>query len=136
VLVRVECSPARSFLTETCDEDPTWQVPTDGLYEAYQRWCKTNGYQPLGERAFGKEVKRVFPGSERVRRQVEGSRLYLYQGLRSPDLAYRGCRIPLHAERRPLNRPPSRSGQPSQDDPPVAPGANEGALMAHEDARA
>jgi phage/plasmid-associated DNA primase len=129
---RVECNPARSFLLENCEEDPSWQVPTEGLYEAYQAWCKANGYQPLGERAFGKEVKRVYPSVERVRRQSDGCPSYLYRGLRHPAFGYPGCRVPLKSEPRIVNYPPGRSPQPVQEAPPATCNGQEGDTAAQE----
>jgi P4 family phage/plasmid primase-like protien len=64
---RTENNPTRLYLTETCQEAPDGQTPCEELYADYRRWCEVNGYSPLAARAFGKEVKRVFPKTERRR---------------------------------------------------------------------
>jgi P4 family phage/plasmid primase-like protien len=78
---RTENNPARMFLLETCRESPEGQTPCGQLYRAYRNWCQDNGYSPLADRSFGKEVRRVFPKAERREVGSRGSRLYVYCGL-------------------------------------------------------
>jgi P4 family phage/plasmid primase-like protien len=78
---RTENNPARMFLLEMCREDPQEQAPCGKLYRAYTGWCNANGYSPLADRSFGKEVRRVFPKMERREIGPRGSRLYAYCGL-------------------------------------------------------
>jgi phage/plasmid-associated DNA primase len=84
---RTENNPARMFLLETCREAPDGRAPCSELYQAYQLWCKGNGYLPLASQSFGKEVKRVFPKMERRDVQSKGCRMYVYVGLAHPALA-------------------------------------------------
>lgn len=67
---RIESNPAREFLTEKYKEDSQGFVPTAEMYKKYSEWCQENGYKPLGNRMFGKEVSRVFKNSERARRKI------------------------------------------------------------------
>jgi P4 family phage/plasmid primase-like protien len=78
---RTDCNSARAFLKENCFESPTAAVATGRLYERYQEWCKRNGYQAFGEKAFGKEVARVFPKVWKRKLGVRGARQNFYQGL-------------------------------------------------------
>lgn len=79
---REETNPARSYLIECCEAaDSAQTVFTSTLYEDYCKWCKSNGYRPLGERRFGKEVKRVFVLSDRKRATTGNSRPYYYTGI-------------------------------------------------------
>jgi phage/plasmid-associated DNA primase len=78
---RTENNPARLFLTETCEEKPDGQIRCEVLYQAYRRWCEENGYSPLADRAFGKEVVRVFPRVERRRVGPRGGQLHYYCGI-------------------------------------------------------
>jgi putative DNA primase/helicase len=80
---RTENNPARLFLSETCGESPGDQTPCGELYQAYRKWCVSNGYSPLADRSFGKEVRRVFPKVERREIGGRGSRIYHYCGLRA-----------------------------------------------------
>jgi P4 family phage/plasmid primase-like protien len=78
---RTENNPARMFLLEVCREAPEGQAPCAELYRAYRDWCGANGYSPLADRSFGKEVRRVFPRAERREIRSRESRQYTYCGL-------------------------------------------------------
>ncbi len=78
---RVENNPARLFLTEHYCDDPIGFVACSTLYNEYKAWCDANGYHPLGERAFGKEVTRVFPRVRRAKKGTRERREYQYEGL-------------------------------------------------------
>jgi P4 family phage/plasmid primase-like protien len=78
---RTENNPARMFLLESCRESAEGQVPCGDLYRSYRSWCDEHGYSPLAERAFGKEVRRVFPKCERRQVGSREMRLYSYCGI-------------------------------------------------------
>jgi phage/plasmid-associated DNA primase len=40
-------------------------LPAQEVYKSYVQWCLENGYKPMNEANFGKEVKRAFPNSEK-----------------------------------------------------------------------
>ena len=84
---RTENNPARMFLLESCREAPEGQAPCGELYQAYRRWCEGNGYSPLADRSFGKEVKRVFTKAERREVGGRGSRAYCYCGIDAAGLS-------------------------------------------------
>jgi P4 family phage/plasmid primase-like protien len=85
---RTENNPARMFLLEVCRETPEGQAPCGELYKTYRNWCQANGYSPLADRSFGKEVRRVFPKAERREVGARGSRLYAYCGLTADLIAF------------------------------------------------
>lgn len=80
---QTETNPARSFLIECCEagSGDSATVFCSVLYGTYCRWCKSHGYHCLGESRFGKEVKRVFPGSARRKLGTRGERIYTYTGI-------------------------------------------------------
>lgn len=78
---RSETNPARSFLLDTCIASTLCEIPTAELYWQYKQWCDANGYRALGERIFGKEVKRAFPKIEKSRTQKNHERSYSYFGI-------------------------------------------------------
>jgi putative DNA primase/helicase len=78
---KTEVNPAKEFLTETCEENSYAEISCSSLYDAYKKWCNENGYRQLGERQFGKEVKRLFPRSEKRRTSQQGDREYKYFGI-------------------------------------------------------
>lgn len=77
---RNESNSARAFLKSCCRECEA-QVDRHELYDAYKKWCKENGYHPVHETNFGKEVKRVFPKSEKRRIGSDGNRHHAYFGI-------------------------------------------------------
>jgi len=80
---REETNPARQFLREHYHETGAGQVLTKDVYDHYRRWCEDHGNQPLADRTFGKEVKRVFKSSDKLRLGVRGDRFYVYIGIDS-----------------------------------------------------
>lgn len=94
---QIETNPARAFLTEhlaqlTPDDiaflknhgardGQKWAVKSQDLYRLYVIWCDTHGYRPLGERVFGKEVRRVFPLASREKGGKTGQRFYYYMNI-------------------------------------------------------
>lgn len=83
---RTESNPARQFLRDAAEDDAAAQIACAKLYSTYRSWCTTNGYHPLGERSFGKEVIRAFPRVKRVRLGGRDNREYHYQGLTVPHV--------------------------------------------------
>lgn len=82
---RIESNPAREFLLETYEVAPTddWSLECREAYKAYSSWSKENGYRALGERTFGKEVRRAFPLVRRVFRGSRELRKWHYTPLRT-----------------------------------------------------
>lgn len=78
---RLEVNPARAFLVGHYEHCEHASVGTADLYEAYAKWCRSNGYHPLGERQFGKEVRRTFPRAQRRRGGSRGDRFWFYGGI-------------------------------------------------------
>lgn len=79
---KVESNPAREFLIENFRIDTYGFVPTMEIYKKYSEWCQANGYKPLGNRTFGREVGRIFPHAERTRRKIPCSgQVYGYLGI-------------------------------------------------------
>jgi len=85
---RTEANPARAFLLDRCELYEGAEVGTADLYSEYREYCQQNGYSPLGESQFGKEVGRWFHeaagqrGPELVQRRMDGRRCRFYQGVR------------------------------------------------------
>jgi putative DNA primase/helicase len=90
---RAEMNPVRSFLEDHFHYNPAAQsLTTAKVYERYAGheyesgrreagWCAENGYKPLGERMFGREIKRAFPKVERKKFGTREKREYYYVGL-------------------------------------------------------
>ena len=77
---RNEVNPARAFIDAVCRVAES-QISSAGLYSAYKSWAKENGYHPINERNFFKEVVRAFPNSEKRRIGSDGHRSYVYFGI-------------------------------------------------------
>ena len=77
-----ETNPAREFLYENYEADEEGIVDTQKIYAEYAQWCRDCGYHALGERNFGKEVRRVFPQVQRIRKRNDfGTLHYVYCGI-------------------------------------------------------
>lgn len=79
---RIEANPVRGFLKECLEPCESSVLQAMTLYKFYKLWTEANGYRALGERAFGKEIKRVFPACERVQKGGRLSRTWCYTGVR------------------------------------------------------
>lgn len=78
---KTEVNPAKSFLQECCEEAEYESVEVKKVYANYKKWCSSNGYRPLGERQFGKEVYRQYPKVKRVKAGTRADRTWNYAGL-------------------------------------------------------
>jgi len=84
---RVEANPARAFLRERCEVREEAEIATAELYSEYRQYCEKNGYKPLAQSQFGKEVSRWFrettkqDGPKTTRPWVDGVRCQRYQGI-------------------------------------------------------
>ena len=81
-----ETNPVRVFLDEQCQVDPSGTIPITNLYDTYKMFCDGNGYRPLNEAHFGREVRLVFPHIKRTRitkttPPYNIDRPYVYQGI-------------------------------------------------------
>lgn len=83
---RQESNPARGFIVDNYRANQDAWVSCESVYKRYCDWCKNTGYSPLNIRHFGREICRVFKSVERTRRRdTDGTRFYLYQGLSQID---------------------------------------------------
>lgn len=74
-----EMNPARAFLSENTEWKAAAKgIPTADLYAVYRKWAAENGYHPLSERTFAKEVRRNFPGTKKIRTMESGRRFFYF----------------------------------------------------------
>jgi P4 family phage/plasmid primase-like protien len=78
---RLESNPALGFLRDRVESNSQTSTPCSELYTAYKKWCDEHGYRPLGERLFGKEVIRAFPGTVRQKIGPRANRPWSYSGI-------------------------------------------------------
>jgi putative DNA primase/helicase len=81
---KAESSPGRTFLKERVQAVPTGCLPCADAYTQYRAWSKENGYEPLNERQFGKDVTRIFPSARRVKGTASAPtdvRPWVYRGI-------------------------------------------------------
>lgn len=76
-----EMNPAKSFLRQYVEESQSGSIKASLLYAFYKEWAQANGYHPLGEKSFGKEVRRKFPKTERRNSGTRERRFYEYLGI-------------------------------------------------------
>jgi len=81
---RQDSNPARAFLLENyAPANNEEYIGCKALYDEYKRWCDQGNYRPLGDRMFGKEVRRAFPNIKRRRPGSGNTRDWMYEGLAS-----------------------------------------------------
>lgn len=78
---REEMNPARMFLKEFVESSGSGMIITGLLYHWYCEWIKANGYRPLSERQFGKEIVRAFPSVQKIRSGGRSERKWAYSGV-------------------------------------------------------
>lgn len=76
-----DSNPARAFLREYLEKSDDSSVRSEFLYHTYAAWCEANGNRPLSDKNFGKEIRRVFPGSEKKRGGGRSTRFWYYSGI-------------------------------------------------------
>lgn len=78
---REQCNPVATFVAEYCQMNPGVSVPKAHMYEAYEGFCRNNGYKPLASAKFGTELRRVVPSIRNIRPSVAGRRVTTYEGI-------------------------------------------------------
>lgn len=81
---RKDSDPSRAFLLENYEYNGDgYGVSCSELYSEYKQYCDENGYKPMGNRLFGRQVRRIFPEIERTRPGSGNNRQWMYEGLAS-----------------------------------------------------
>ena len=75
-------NPARKFLQEHCEEESSTAIRSSGLYEMYSKWATKNGYHPLSNHVFGREVHRVFRNSAKKQKSDGGQKIWVNEGIK------------------------------------------------------
>lgn len=56
---RRESNPVQAFVDDMCIVGPTFEYKSSDAYHEYHGWCKANGYKPLSDRNFKREMERL-----------------------------------------------------------------------------
>jgi phage/plasmid-associated DNA primase len=75
---REEMNPARMFLKQFVEQSNSGAIQSRVLYKGYCLWTRENGYRPLSEKSFGKEVHRMF-STELKKKGDRSFRFYQYE---------------------------------------------------------
>jgi len=80
---KAAANPAGVFLTENYvfKLNSVGGVATQTIYTTYRNWCRAKGYNPLSDRNFSRELKRVFKTAKRTRYQKGKKRYWAYAGV-------------------------------------------------------
>jgi P4 family phage/plasmid primase-like protien len=93
---RLEMNPTKLFLQTNYTagpKDSCW-VGCNTIFDQYKGWATENGYRPVSDGTFGKELKKHFKHSERKRlRFSDGTRQYAYTGIRPGSASEEGEEI-------------------------------------------
>jgi P4 family phage/plasmid primase-like protien len=79
--LKSESNPAQEFLQENYEAaGPGNAIASSALYQEYCDWCSDRGFKVLDIHRFGKELRKVFPSTQR-KREASGQRVWKYHGL-------------------------------------------------------
>jgi len=78
---RADSNPVRAFFEDNYHETSLGAVLSKDIYSHYRKWCDESGTMPMADRQFGKELKRVFPSVDRIKRGTRADRYYMYTGI-------------------------------------------------------
>lgn len=80
---QAETNPAKAFLLDHLEQadDSQKKIASSELYKFYSLWCQENGYRPLSEVHFGKEILRAFKQTKKIRGGPRGYRKNFYTHL-------------------------------------------------------
>jgi putative DNA primase/helicase len=93
---RRDADPARGFLSENYMPSLNGErLASSQVYDNYRRFCDQNGYRPLSDRQFGRDLRRVFPNVRRIRGRSGTEREWLYEGIVEQGDEFDGTRIPF-----------------------------------------
>jgi len=76
---KADSNPVVQFFADHLTESESGNIESGQLYTFYQHWCECEGYKPMSNRTFGKEVRKVFPKCDRVRFRSASSLLWRYE---------------------------------------------------------
>ena len=76
---RLDSNPAAEFFDEFIEIEDSSSIESKRLYDLYRHWCSETNCRPLGNRQFGKELRRRFPLVDRVRVKKGGNLFWHYQ---------------------------------------------------------
>jgi P4 family phage/plasmid primase-like protien len=86
---RRDVNPARTFLLDNYTAGLEYEgLPSMEVYQSYTRWCEANGYRPMNNSNFGKEVKRAFTSVEKQRSRTSGRPTSIYAGIAVREDSY------------------------------------------------
>jgi P4 family phage/plasmid primase-like protien len=79
---RRDSDSVREFVDLYCSSVPLWQVRSQPLFDIYAYSCELRRRKPVAENEFGKRMKRLGYEKRRGALQPDGTRPYVYRGLR------------------------------------------------------
>ena len=75
-----EANPTQVFIREHFEKSDS-AIKTSWIYYFYKKWAEENGYRPMNDKTFCKELVRVFPDIKRKKGGEEKSRYWCYHGI-------------------------------------------------------
>ena len=79
---RHDVNPSLEFLELYLEPCEHGSIRSIDIYQTYLHWCKSRNLNPLGERQFGKEMRRLHPGVERKQKRDGRERYWSIEKIR------------------------------------------------------
>lgn len=95
-------SPTLTFVEECLEVgDPTWEVETSEVFQAWRMWCINANEPPGGQAAFGRALHAVIPTLGKSRPRVQGVKRLHYVGIRLRSTALTASSVDFSSHRWP-----------------------------------
>lgn len=79
---KIESNPTYVFLSDQFASHSDGYIFCREAYRLYREWCNLNGYYPMNNSHFGRELSQMFPGVRRAKRNDQfGQRHWAYEGI-------------------------------------------------------
>ena len=79
--MQTDANPVRQFFDDYITTSKHSSIESSRLYSMYSHWCSREGFRPMSNRSFGKQVKKCVPMSDRKRVRHGTTRAWCYYGI-------------------------------------------------------
>jgi P4 family phage/plasmid primase-like protien len=78
---KIDSNPVAQFFCDYVEERQSSYIESRILYQVYRHWCEQEGFKPMSDRSFGKQIKKIFKKCERKKFKVSQKLSWRYEGI-------------------------------------------------------